>query len=52
MLYYSRGSETDTLSSEDLRQGLYEALDRLGAKQKVLALPPDITRGFTRGPAN
>ncbi|MHC4520768.1 MAG: D-mannonate epimerase, partial [Planctomycetota bacterium] len=48
MLYYSRGSETDKLRAEDLKQGLYEALDKLGAKQKVLALPPDITRFYSR----
>jgi nickel-dependent lactate racemase len=48
MLYYHRGSETDNLSAEDLRQGLCEALDKLGAKKKVLALPPDITRFYSR----
>ncbi|UCD51994.1 MAG: DUF2088 domain-containing protein, partial [Phycisphaerales bacterium] len=48
MLYYSRGSESDSLSAEDLKQGLYEALDRLGTRQKVLALPPDITRFYSR----
>ena len=48
MLYYSRGSENDKLSAEDLKQGLCEALDKLGAKQKVLALPPDITRFYPR----
>lgn len=48
MLYYSRGSESDHLSAEDLKQGLYEALDKLGARQKVLALPPDITRFYSR----
>ncbi len=44
MLYYSRGSETDTLGADDLKAGLYEALDAIGAKSKVLAIPPDITR--------
>ena len=48
MLYYSRGSENDSLSADDLQQGLYEALDRLGKKHKVLALPPDITRFYSR----
>lgn len=48
MLYYSRGSERDNLSSEDLRRGLCEALDKLGARRKVLALPPDITRFYSR----
>ena len=48
MLYYSRGSETDHLSGADLKQGLFEALDKLGARRKVLALPPDITRFYSR----
>jgi len=48
MLYYGRGSAHDQLSSDDLRQGLYEALERLGARKKVLAVPPDITRFYSR----
>jgi len=48
MLYYSRGNENDSLSAEDLKAGLCEALDKLGAKRKVLALPPDITRFYSR----
>ncbi len=48
MLYYQRGSETDHLTPKDLQQGLNEALDKLGARQKVLALPPDITRYYSR----
>ncbi|MDI9431557.1 MAG: lactate racemase domain-containing protein, partial [Planctomycetota bacterium] len=48
MLYYRRGSENDHLSGEDLRQGLCEALDKLGRRRKVLALPPDITRFYSR----
>ena len=48
MLFYSRGSENDVLSSEDLKNGLIEALDKLGQKKKVLALPPDITRFHSR----
>jgi len=48
MLYFSRGSESDRLSADDLKHALYEALDKLGARQKVLALPPDITRFYSR----
>jgi nickel-dependent lactate racemase len=44
MLLYSRGSENDVLKEEDLRKGLFEALVKLGAKKKVLAIPPDFTR--------
>ncbi|MGD0036738.1 MAG: lactate racemase domain-containing protein [Bacteroidota bacterium] len=44
MLLYSRGSENDILNEEDLRMGLAEAFLKLGAKKKVLAIPPDFTR--------
>ncbi len=43
-LYFSAGSATTELSSKELQQGLTQALDALGAKQKVLAIPPDFTR--------
>lgn len=48
MLYYSRGGENENLSSDDLQNALYTALDKLGAKSKVLAIPPDITRFYSR----
>ena len=48
MLYYSRGSVSDSLTSEDLRQGLLEALEALGPRRKVLAIPPDFTRFHSR----
>ena len=44
MLYYQRGSTSDALSTEDLRIGLNTALDMLGARKRVLAIPPDFTR--------
>jgi nickel-dependent lactate racemase len=44
VLFYSRGSETDNLPSHDLKEGLRAALDKLGPKRKVLAVPPDFTR--------
>ncbi|HSW00555.1 MAG TPA: lactate racemase domain-containing protein [Sedimentisphaerales bacterium] len=48
MLYYSRGSEHDNLNADDLKQGLYAALEKLGKRHRVLALPPDITRLHSR----
>lgn len=48
MLYYSCGGENENLSAEDLKAGLYEALEKIGAKGKVLAIPPDITRYYSR----
>ena len=48
MLYFGRGSENDNLSAQDLKEGLFEALEKLGKKRKVLAVPPDITRFYSR----
>lgn len=44
MIYFETGSKDTSLSAEDLKQGLFEALDKLGKKKKVLAVPPDYTR--------
>ncbi len=44
MLYFSRGSASDELQEQDLREGLFTAFDKLGAAGKVLAIPPDFTR--------
>ena len=44
MIYYERGSEDDILGSDDLKQGLHTALDKLGKRNRVLAIPPDFTR--------
>ncbi|MBW8015836.1 MAG: DUF2088 domain-containing protein [Planctomycetes bacterium] len=48
MLYYKRGSKTEDLTPQDLKDGLRQALDKLGDKQKVLAIPPDFTRFHSR----
>ena len=48
MLYFSRGSETDNLSVHDLKEGLFAALEKLGKRKKVLAVPPDVTRFYSR----
>jgi nickel-dependent lactate racemase len=44
MIYFERGSETDVLTSNDLREGLHIALGKLGKRNKVMAIPPDFTR--------
>ena len=44
MVLYSHGSPTTSFSAEDLKAGLFEALDKLGEKNKVIAVPPDYTR--------
>src|ERR1035437_1948061 len=44
MMYYEIGSVSHVLSAEDLRKGLFGALDKLSKRDKVLAIPPDYTR--------
>ncbi|MGB7769858.1 MAG: D-mannonate epimerase [Verrucomicrobiia bacterium] len=44
MLYFERGSPKDKLSLDDLREGLFQALERLGPRRRVLVVPPDFTR--------
>ncbi len=48
MLLYGKGSKNTVLSAEDIKQGVFEALAKLGDKKKVLAIPPDITRFHSR----
>ncbi len=47
-LFFAAGSPTHDLSPEDLRQGLLHALDALGPRRTVIAVPPDITRYHSR----
>jgi nickel-dependent lactate racemase len=44
LVYFSRGSDHEVLREEDLRNGLFEALAKIGPRKKVLAIPPDFTR--------
>ena len=44
MLYYEKGAPDLELCADDLKKGLFEALDKLGEKKKVLIVPPDFTR--------
>ncbi|MFA7044565.1 MAG: lactate racemase domain-containing protein, partial [Bacteroidales bacterium] len=44
MLYYEIGSKDHDLSADDLKRGLYAAFEKMGARKKVLAIPPDYTR--------
>ena len=51
MLYFEEGGPRASLSDEDLRTGLYSALDGIGRGRpvhRVLAVPPDITRFHSR----
>ncbi|MBN1143929.1 MAG: DUF2088 domain-containing protein [Bacteroidales bacterium] len=44
MIYFERGSEHTILTKNDLKEGLFTALDKLGQRNRVLAVPPDFTR--------
>ena len=41
---FAQGSPTTDLNGDDLRGALFSALEKLGPRRKVLALPPDFTR--------
>ena len=44
MIYFEKGSPDTVLSPDEIRDGLFTALDHLGSRNRVLAIPPDITR--------
>ncbi len=44
MIYYEFGSKEANLTADDLKLGLFQALEKIGKKNKVLAIPPDYTR--------
>jgi nickel-dependent lactate racemase len=43
-LFLDIGSEQSDLSPADLKEGLFDALRALGRRDRVLAIPPDMTR--------
>jgi nickel-dependent lactate racemase len=43
-LLFAAGSATTELSPAEYRAGLHKALGKLGARRRVLAVPPDFTR--------
>lgn len=44
MLLFTRGSNKDLLTANDLKEAIFSSLSKLGLKKKVLAVPPDFTR--------
>lgn len=48
MIYFQSGSENTILSQEDIKDGLYSALSKLGMRKKVIVVPPDFTRFHSR----
>lgn len=47
-LLFADGSESREFSAEELKQAFFRALDALGLRRKVIAVPPDITRYHSR----
>jgi nickel-dependent lactate racemase len=43
-LFYSNGSATTEMSPAEVKAGLFSALEQLGERSRVLAVPPDFTR--------
>ena len=41
MIYFEKGSIDTSFSADDLKNGLFEALKKIGNKKKVLAIPDD-----------
>lgn len=44
MIYFEMGAPDAELTDQDIARGLIEALEKMGPKKRVLAIPPDITR--------
>lgn len=44
MIFYSRGSATTAFTVPEVRDALACALERIGARRRVLVIPPDFTR--------
>ena len=44
MLYFSVGSPTTELSTPELQEALFGVLEKLGHRERVVAVPPDFTR--------
>jgi nickel-dependent lactate racemase len=42
--YFAQGSPTTDLTPRDLREAMFSVFDKLGPRQKILAIPPDFTR--------
>ena len=47
-LYLALGSPTTELTEESLRDALFQTLDRVGPRRRVIAVPPDYTRYESR----
>jgi nickel-dependent lactate racemase len=47
-VFYEIGNEQADLSAGDMRDGLFQTLQAIGQRERVLAVPPDLTRIHSR----
>jgi len=50
-LFHGEGSAETSISAEEMRTALYQVFQTLGARNKVIAIPPDFTRFHSRAGA-
>ena len=48
MIYHEQGSASKSISDDELKAGLAQALKAIGPRRRVLAVPPDFTRFHSR----
>jgi nickel-dependent lactate racemase len=48
MLHFEKGAPDYAFSSDELKKVVFAALDKLGRREKILAIPPDFTRFHSR----
>lgn len=48
MIFFEKGDPSYAIEEAELRRAVFSALDKLGPKSKVLAIPPDFSRFHSR----
>jgi len=48
MLHFEKGAPNYAFSQEEIKKRVFATLDKLGKREKVLAIPPDFTRFHSR----
>ena len=48
MVYFEKGTSNYAFSSSEIKAAIFAALDKLGKRKKVVAIPPDFTRFHSR----
>ena len=48
MLYFGDGAPAKAFGRDEIRKALFDVFDKLGARKKVLVIPPDFTRFHSR----